>query len=52
MTTRSDTASSREGGFTLLEILVVTGLLGMLLTSLIQLTSQGAELYQRGERGQ
>jgi hypothetical protein len=41
-----------SAGFTLLEVLVVTGLLGLLLGSLVQITSRGAELFDRGNRGQ
>ncbi|MFO1051613.1 MAG: prepilin-type N-terminal cleavage/methylation domain-containing protein [Planctomycetota bacterium] len=48
---RNDIAA-RDGGFTLIEILVVSGLLAVLLGALVELTSRGAELFDRGTRGQ
>ena len=41
-----------QRGFTLIEVLVVTGLLGLLLGALVELTSRSAELFDRGTRGQ
>jgi len=45
-------ARAGERGFTLIEVTVVMGLLAILLSALVQITGQGAELWRRGESGQ
>ncbi|MBK8978076.1 MAG: prepilin-type N-terminal cleavage/methylation domain-containing protein [Planctomycetes bacterium] len=45
-------SAAREGGFTLLELVIAMGLLAAFLTMLVQLVGGGASLFDSGERGQ
>lgn len=42
----------RDGGFTILELIVVMGLLSSFLLMLVQLLGAGVEMYGKGQRGQ
>ena len=44
--------TSRERGFTLLELLIVMGILSAFLTMLVQLVDTGLRLFGEGELGQ
>ncbi|MEO0478822.1 MAG: hypothetical protein AAF196_05025 [Planctomycetota bacterium] len=48
---KSRPSEHSDGGFTLLELVVVMGLLAGLLGLLVQLLASGGSIYQRGEEG-